>query len=302
MPFFSPQQFSSSKRRPLRSAEITTPHRSTPILLPIPDSEGNVNVLEEGVLNSKERRTSRQRPPRATERANGTPAVAEHTPNGYDPVGHTSVENANGSHVAGVAATPAATRNTETANGQVRQGSKNHTTGASFMWSSPRPSAWSLKTPVDSVDQYDPEKYLPYQTKEGFYTVPTMAELASRTMKELQSVEGFTVGREGFGEIRWVEPVDVRGLDLDSVVDIQRGEVAVFPDQDASQLDTAAVITLERMYKKDKRTGTPTTDKNLSAKYTKKLQAFCEKNRLRFVSYSPEDGRWQFEAPGFSEE
>lgn len=129
-----------------------------------------------------------------------------------------------------------------------------------------------------------------------------MAELASRTMKELQSVESFTIGRKGFGEIQWIEPVDVRGLDLDLVVDIQKGEIAVYPDREADQLDAPARITLEGMYKKDKRVGTPTSDRDAISKYRQKLEGFCEMNDLMFVDYNSDTGRWVFEAESFAEE
>lgn len=291
MPFFSPEQFTPSKRRSLRTAEITTPHRRPPVLLPIPDSSGNTNGLKHnssGKLKRKQPRSTKKSPA----------SIPGPDDNSSDDEG--SIENANGNHedeltTAGIVTPAAGSKSAE------KQGSRHQTPTANFMWSSPRPSAWSLKTPVDSVDQYDPEKYLPYLTKEGFYTVPTMAELGSRTMKELQAVVGFTVGREGYGEITWVESVDVRGLDLDAAVDIQKGEIAVFPDQDASQLDAPAIVTLERMHKIDKETGTPTTDEALMAKYAKKLKVFCEQSKLRFMSYDGDQGRWQFRAETFAE-
>lgn len=35
----------------------------------------------------------------------------------------------------------------------------------------------------------------------------------------------FAVSRAGFGQIRWLQPVDVTGLSLEDVVTIQEGEV-----------------------------------------------------------------------------
>jgi hypothetical protein len=40
----------------------------------------------------------------------------------------------------------------------------------------------------------------------------------------LLQVSGFTVSRPGFGSIRWLPPVDVRGLRLDGIVTIGAGE------------------------------------------------------------------------------
>ncbi|KAI0564874.1 Nucleoporin autopeptidase [Gracilaria domingensis] len=121
-----------------------------------------------------------------------------------------------------------------------------------FMWAHPRPSTWSKRQGLESEEQYMPEKYLPFLSKEGFYMEPSLPELAARDMTELQMVKGFAVGRHGHGKIEWIEPVDVRGLDLDLAVDIQKGEFAVYPERDAGQLDAAARVTLENMFKKKK--------------------------------------------------
>lgn len=37
-------------------------------------------------------------------------------------------------------------------------------------------------------------------------------------------VSNFTVERDGVGSVRWLRPVDVRGIRLDDIVDIQHGE------------------------------------------------------------------------------
>jgi hypothetical protein len=40
----------------------------------------------------------------------------------------------------------------------------------------------------------------------------------------LLQVSGFTVARPNYGSIRWLPPVDVRGLKLDEIVTIGQGE------------------------------------------------------------------------------
>jgi hypothetical protein len=37
-------------------------------------------------------------------------------------------------------------------------------------------------------------------------------------------VEGFTLSRRGVGSLRWLVPVDVRGLELDRIASIEQGE------------------------------------------------------------------------------
>ena len=45
-------------------------------------------------------------------------------------------------------------------------------------------------------------------------------------------VANFAVSRKGVGGIRWDEPVDVRGLQLDSLVRLSKGCIEVYLDDD----------------------------------------------------------------------
>ena len=50
---------------------------------------------------------------------------------------------------------------------------------------------------------------------------PSPAQLAAMARSDPQSlaqVANFTIGRQRMGKIRWIEPVDVRRLDIDSTV------------------------------------------------------------------------------------
>ena len=44
----------------------------------------------------------------------------------------------------------------------------------------------------------------------------------------LQAVDRFVVGREDLGEVQFLLPVDLLGLDLDKVVDIEKGKIQVY--------------------------------------------------------------------------
>lgn len=305
MPFFSPQQFTASRRRSLLPSSANTPSRVIRNLLPVPDTltkdaRGRLDILRDG--SDDNRKASFSSPIQTP--ATGKPASREEQAIPVTGTGNEEADEVNLSD---------RDVNNDEANSKVpprgfvednddRRDSTLNGTAEEFMWSAKRPSTWSLKRPVDAAEQYNPADYLPYLTKDGFYTIPSSSELASKTMKELQSVEGFTVGREGFGEIKWIEPVDVRGLDLNIAVDIQRGEVAVFPERDAYQLDARARVTLKGMYKKDKKTGKVTQDKAQVAKYAAKLEVYCENNDLRFLEYDADEGEWVFEVSAFSED
>jgi len=65
----------------------------------------------------------------------------------------------------------------------------------------------------------------PRLVREGFYCQPTIEELLHYTDKDLATVDRFVIGRTGVGEIRFLYPVDIRGLDLGKSVEIQKGQI-----------------------------------------------------------------------------
>ncbi len=44
----------------------------------------------------------------------------------------------------------------------------------------------------------------------------------------LQAVDRFVVGRKGVGEVAFIGSVDVRGLHLDRIIDIEKGRIQVY--------------------------------------------------------------------------
>ena len=44
----------------------------------------------------------------------------------------------------------------------------------------------------------------------------------------VQAVERFVVGRNDVGEVAFIGPVDVRGLILDDIIDIEKGRIQVY--------------------------------------------------------------------------
>jgi nuclear pore complex protein Nup98-Nup96 len=110
-------------------------------------------------------------------------------------------------------------------------------------------------------------------------------------------VENLTVGREGFGQIQFLEPVDVRGLDLNQLIVIEQHLINVFPD-DATKpvrgqgINVPARITIEGAWpaKRD-------------AKSVEEYEAFLRKKgsrrKQRFVDYDRQRGAWTFDVPGF---
>jgi len=71
---------------------------------------------------------------------------------------------------------------------------------------------------------------LPVLTKAEYYCSPSLAELGRLSASDMaRGVSEFTVGRKGYGSITWKGTVDVRGLDLDAIVDIGDGYVELYP-------------------------------------------------------------------------
>lgn len=277
-PFLTPKQFSGTKRRPLRGSEVDTPLRLGPLITP----------------------TQMQDPDTANENAN------ENSGNGFGDSDGGRLDHDLENGVVDVDALnendspKGATDGEQTPRDQMHGTTGDQNDSSSFLWSAKRPSQWSVNKGLASPDQYDPLKYLPVNSRAGYYTIPSGQELGARTMEELQHVEGFTIGREGYGKIEWNEPVDVRGLVIDNCVEIDRGEVAVSPQNEASQLDAPAKVTLEGMLPRAKkgRNGDVTS---MSEKYQKSLRRFCELNGLRFIDYDATDGVWSFEAQSFKD-
>ena len=73
-------------------------------------------------------------------------------------------------------------------------------------------------------------KILPKLTRTDYTTEPRLEQLAPMAREDpllLAKVTNFVVARKSIGRIRWLQPVDVRGLDLDAIVRLDTGIVEV---------------------------------------------------------------------------
>ena len=62
----------------------------------------------------------------------------------------------------------------------------------------------------------------PRLTKADYHSIPSTAELKSMDSKQLSAVVNFRMVRPGIASIRWVGTTDLRGINLDAVVRIER--------------------------------------------------------------------------------
>ncbi|KAI5450447.1 hypothetical protein NCC49_003070 [Naganishia albida] len=166
----------------------------------------------------------------------------------------------------------------------------------------PAPATKSLNTLSRNVDLDDFE--------EGeYYTIPDMHSLCNATMEELQSVEDFVVGRKGYGELRYLESVDVASAgDLKKIcgeiVIFARGTCEVYPEstenmEPGTGLNHRARITLEKCFPKDKSTGEPVRDPT-APRVQQHLRKLKGMEGTHFQNYDPPTGTWVFEVDHFT--
>lgn len=142
----------------------------------------------------------------------------------------------------------------------------------------------------------------------GYYTKPSLKQLADLTDSDGKCVvDGFTIGRRDYGSVSFKGEIDLTGIDFDSVVQIRRKEVTIYPDDDnkpplGQGLNRKAEITLMSVWPTDKSTRQPVTDLDRLDKmgWNRKLEQVTTKMGARFLEYKPRTGTWVFQVNHFS--
>ena len=136
---------------------------------------------------------------------------------------------------------------------------------------------------------------------------PRAEQLMAMCNSELAAVEGFAVVRAGVGAVHWLEPVDLRGVDLSALVCIEPGEVSVYDNVPASEkppvgqgINTPAVITLEDEWPE----AGSTASRAERVAHGQCLEQYANEDpSMRgtvHLSYDPDTGAWRFRVPHFS--
>jgi len=129
-------------------------------------------------------------------------------------------------------------------------------------------------------------------------TSPAMDVLQRMPDAELVQVSNFTIRHAWFGSIRFLQPVDLRGLQIDSIVHFSSRSIEVYGEDcpvtkpaRGHGLNQPAEVVLAGCHPKKGKS---------ASNYRAKLERFCQKNpMMQFIGYSEEKGEWSFAVDGF---
>ncbi|CAM0880719.1 unnamed protein product [Alopecurus aequalis] len=152
------------------------------------------------------------------------------------------------------------------------------------------------------------EKLMPKLSQADYFMEPSLEELAAKERGEpgyCRRVRDFVVGRQGYGSIKFLGETDVRGLDLESIVEFNNREVIVYKDDSEKPpvgegLNKAAVVTLLNIKCVNKKTGVEYTEGPRVEKYKEMLVKKAEEQGVEFISFDAVKGEWKFKVKHFS--
>ncbi|XP_041462451.1 nuclear pore complex protein Nup98-Nup96-like isoform X3 [Lytechinus variegatus] len=161
---------------------------------------------------------------------------------------------------------------------------------------------------LDQENQPPPHPAKVVLRRTGYYTIPTLRELADLTDDDGNCfVDDFTVGRERYGSVFFPGMTNVKGLNLDDIVHFRRKEITIYPDDTCKPnvgtgLNKKAEVTLDQTWPIDKSTRQPIKDPErlVSLEYEERLERATAKLGAKFIEYRPETGSWVFQVQHFS--
>lgn len=142
-----------------------------------------------------------------------------------------------------------------------------------------------------------------------YYMVPSQAALKRMSYSQLSAVGGFTVGQRGVGQVRFLRPVDLTGVDLAAIVDhivvFGQNQVVVYPEDDfadkpavGSGLNQPAEVRLERSWPTSRSTRDPITEMG-GERMRRHIERLKQVPDTHFVDFYPETGTWVFTVDHF---
>merc|ERR1712217_676486 len=150
---------------------------------------------------------------------------------------------------------------------------------------------------ADDVDDFSiaPYTLLPRLKREEYYTNPSIEAMGRMSEAKLSAIDNLEVGRYGYGCVRWPGLTDVRRLDFDTMITIDRGSLTLYPDQDkpkaGEELNKEAIVTLH--VRPSRNEAKLKSAEALRARLAKHSEDFGGK----FISYDMD--KWIFRVPNF---
>lgn len=156
---------------------------------------------------------------------------------------------------------------------------------------------------LDTFLSHQVETSLPTLRRSDYYTSPCLSELAIQEFANpgyCSRVLDFTVGRVGYGWVKFLGETDIRCLDLDNIIKFNRSEVIVYEDESfkpvvGQGLNKKAEVTLVlRLKPLDYFT------EGHIRKIVKILKHKTASQGAQFLSFDPLNGEWKFSVQHFS--
>ncbi|KAK9432606.1 nuclear protein 96-domain-containing protein [Lipomyces doorenjongii] len=144
---------------------------------------------------------------------------------------------------------------------------------------------------------------------DGYWSSPSASVLRKMSLKELESVANYKVGRKGYGEVSFNRPVDLSAFAHPEQIPGQLvlfgpKTCTVYPDdsikpEQGKGLNVPATITLEKCYPVAKDTKQPITevDHPLVPVHIERLRKMKD---TQFITYIADSGTWVFSIEHFS--
>merc|ERR1712154_582976 len=93
-----------------------------------------------------------------------------------------------------------------------------------------------------------PRSLVPQLKREEYYSNPSVEAMSRMSEAKLSRIDNLEIGRYGFGSVRWPGLTDVRHLDFDADVVIDRGSLTLYRDREVppvgEELNKEASVTL----------------------------------------------------------
>ncbi|GAA5911218.1 uncharacterized protein JCM6883_001944 [Sporobolomyces salmoneus] len=161
-------------------------------------------------------------------------------------------------------------------------------------WPSRRPTPSTARTP-----------------KHGeYFTIPSLETLRNFPAAKLRAVPDLVIGRVGFGQVAFSQPVDLTTLDtmedlLGGIVRLEDRNATVYPEEyedikpsPGEGLNVPATITLENCFPLDKSTRKPIKDGE-HPRVQQHIKRLRNLQGTEFVDFEADTGKWTFEVQEF---